>query len=65
MAGTLAMQRIEVALLAAMASLALLLSSVGIFALVAIYRVRIVRLESSSPTIAKLTAPQIAKCPLI
>ena len=35
MAGTLAMQRIEVALLAAMASLALLLSSVGIFALVA------------------------------
>lgn len=35
MAGTLAMQRIEVALLAAMASLALLLSAVGIFALVA------------------------------
>jgi predicted permease len=35
MATTLAMQRIEVALLAAMASLALLLSTVGIFALVA------------------------------
>ena len=35
MASTLAMQRIEVALLAAMASLALLLSAVGIFALVA------------------------------
>src|SRR5260370_35467966 len=35
MAGTLATQRIEVALLAAMASLALLLSAVGIFALVA------------------------------
>ena len=35
MAGTLVMQRIEVALLAAMASLALLLSAVGIFALVA------------------------------
>jgi len=35
MAGTLSMQRIEVALLAAMASLALLLSAVGIFALVA------------------------------
>jgi len=35
MATTLAMQRIEVALLAAMASLALLLSAVGIFALVA------------------------------
>lgn len=35
MAGTLAMQRIEVALLAAIASLALLLSAVGIFALVA------------------------------
>jgi predicted permease len=35
MAGTLAMQRVEVALLIAMASLALLLSAVGIFALVA------------------------------
>jgi hypothetical protein len=35
MAATLATQRIEVALLAAMASLALLLSAVGIFALVA------------------------------
>src|SRR5262249_35022027 len=35
MADTLAMQRIEVALLTAMASLALLLSAVGIFALVA------------------------------
>jgi ABC-type antimicrobial peptide transport system permease subunit len=35
MAATLAMQRIEVALLVAMASLALLLSAVGIFALVA------------------------------
>jgi putative ABC transport system permease protein len=35
MAKTLAMQRIEVALLAAMAALALLLSAVGIFALVA------------------------------
>jgi putative ABC transport system permease protein len=35
MAATLAMQRIEVVLLAAMASLALLLSAVGIFALVA------------------------------
>jgi macrolide transport system ATP-binding/permease protein len=35
MARTLAMQRVEVALLAAMASLALLLSAVGIFALVA------------------------------
>jgi predicted permease len=35
MAGTLAMQRIEVALLTVMASLALLLSAVGIFALVA------------------------------
>jgi predicted permease len=35
MAGTLTMQRIEVVLLAAMASLALLLSAVGIFALVA------------------------------
>jgi hypothetical protein len=35
MAGTLAMQRVEVALLAAMASLALMLSAVGIFALVA------------------------------
>src|SRR5262249_43002698 len=35
MASTLATQRIEVALLAAMASLALLLSAVGIFALVA------------------------------
>ena len=35
MAGTLATQRIEVALLVAMASLALLLSAVGIFALVA------------------------------
>jgi predicted permease len=35
MAGTLATQRIEVALLTAMASLALLLSAVGIFALVA------------------------------
>jgi macrolide transport system ATP-binding/permease protein len=35
MAGTLATQRIEVALLAAMASLALMLSAVGIFALVA------------------------------
>jgi macrolide transport system ATP-binding/permease protein len=35
MAATLAIQRIEVALLAAMASLALLLSAVGIFALVA------------------------------
>jgi predicted permease len=35
MAGTLAMQRIEVALLVAMASLALLLSAIGIFALVA------------------------------
>jgi ABC-type antimicrobial peptide transport system permease subunit len=35
MAGTLAMQRIEVTLLAAMASLAVLLSAVGIFALVA------------------------------
>jgi hypothetical protein len=35
MARTLAIQRIEVALLAAMASLALLLSAVGIFALVA------------------------------
>ena len=35
MATTLATQRIEVALLAAMASLALLLSAVGIFALVA------------------------------
>jgi ABC-type antimicrobial peptide transport system permease subunit len=35
MAGTLAMQRIEVALLTAMAALALLLSAIGIFALVA------------------------------
>jgi ABC-type antimicrobial peptide transport system permease subunit len=35
MAGTLAMQRIEVALLSAMAALALLLSAVGIFALIA------------------------------
>jgi ABC-type antimicrobial peptide transport system permease subunit len=35
MAATLATQRVEVALLAAMASLALLLSAVGIFALVA------------------------------
>ena len=35
MAATLATQRIEVALLAAMASLALLLSAIGIFALVA------------------------------
>jgi ABC-type lipoprotein release transport system permease subunit len=35
MASTLAMQRVEVALLVAMASLALLLSAVGIFALVA------------------------------
>lgn len=35
MAGTLATQRIEVALLSAMASLALLLSGVGIFALIA------------------------------
>ena len=35
MASTLATQRVEVALLAAMASLALLLSSIGIFALVA------------------------------
>jgi ABC-type antimicrobial peptide transport system permease subunit len=35
MASTLAMQRIEVALLSAMASLALVLSAVGIFALVA------------------------------
>jgi predicted permease len=35
MAATLAMQRVEVALLAAMSSLALLLSAIGIFALVA------------------------------